>query len=101
MAINATGCFTIFHKMKTTDIDPLNYIGQNKDWGEFINFVSDNTGEHFENLWLENITKNKKRYEMYGWAAPVLQGIHRGKTAVMLGASPAIEKQFDILRNLQ
>lgn len=87
--------------MANTTSIALDYIGKNKDWGDFCKFVSDNTGQHYVDTWLENISKNKKLCDKRGWATVALQGKHQGQTAVMLGASPAIEKQFDILRNLQ
>lgn len=87
--------------MEVTVKTALDYIGQIKDGEKFIKTISDNTGDRYVDLWVKNINTNQERCKKYGWAAPVLQGLHKGKTAVMLGASPAIEKQFDILRGLQ
>ena len=78
-----------------------NYLGSNKEWNEFLTIVSNNTGNRYLPLWVENVGKNKDRCKQCGWAAETFQGFHKGKTAVMLGASPAITKQFDMLRELQ
>lgn len=77
------------------------YIGQNKDWLDFNQLVSDNTGEHYRELWLKNLKDNKELVKKHGWAAEKLQDAHIGKTAVMLGASPAIRKQVEYLKQLQ
>lgn len=81
--------------------DVLDYIGSNRDVQGFIEQVSQNTGDHYLDLWLENATRNRDMVKKCGWACEELQGIHHGKTAVLLGASPAINKQLDTLRWLQ
>ncbi len=77
------------------------YLGQNEDWSEFNKTVSDNTGNRYKEMWLQNLKGNKERVKKQGWAAPYLQDIHEGKTAIILGASPAIKKQVSILQSLQ
>lgn len=77
------------------------YIGQIKDGNEFVKFFSDNTGIVHGDLWYKNINENKERCKQYGWAAQALQGLHKGKTAIMLGASPAITKQIETLKGIQ
>jgi len=79
----------------------LNYIGENQDWVKFIGKVSSNTGTKYEGLWLENAKANKQIFREHGWAAEAFQGIHKGKTTVLLGASPAIKNQIEKLKELR
>lgn len=79
----------------------LDYLGQNKDWSDFNGLISDNTGSHYKDLWLKNLKANKERVKERGWAAEQLQDLHGGKAGVLLGASPAIKRQVDYLRQLQ
>ena len=78
-----------------------NFLEQNKDWQEFVCSVSDNTGNAFLDLWVANAKLNKGLISKYGWAASDLQEAHKGKTAVMLGASPNIRTQIDFLKKLR
>ena len=79
------------------------YIGceQNKDWKKFHTWVSENTGKHYLDLWFSNARANRARLKDYGWACDAFQGKYKRKAAIMLGASPAIRKQLDKLRELQ
>jgi len=77
------------------------FLEANKDWAAFGKQVSDNTGDHYQKMWEQNISANKQKVKEHGWAAEHLQDSHAGKTAVMLGGSPAITKQFEKLRELQ
>jgi len=79
----------------------LNYLGGNEDWEKFTTQVSKNTGSHYHEMWYENARANRKLIKKYGWAAEELQDAHKGKTAVLLGASPAINKQIERLKTLQ
>ena len=79
----------------------LNFLESNKDWSEFISSISQNTGTIYHEQWIENARANTERVKKYGWAAEALQEAHKGKTAICLGASPAITKQIDRLRELQ
>ena len=81
--------------------NPLDYIGENEDWSWFVNKVSENTGEYYERLWLNNARANKRLVKQYGWASDAFQGIHKGKTSVLLGASPAIKSQIETLKELR
>ena len=81
--------------------NPSNYIGENRDWIGFCNKMSKNTGDYYENLWIKNGNVNRPLVKQYGWAAEALQGKHKGKTSVLLGASPAIKKQVDTLKELR
>jgi len=80
--------------------NPLNFLDSNQDWRKFTTKVSDNTGAHYLDLWIENARINRKIVRNRGWIAE-LQDNHSGKTAVMLGASPAIKNQIATLRILQ
>jgi hypothetical protein len=79
----------------------IDYLKGNKDWSEFLHSVSHNTSVVYESLWLQNAFKNQKRIKKYGWACEKLQEAHGGKTAILLGASPAIVKQIEHLRSIQ
>jgi hypothetical protein len=81
--------------------NPLNFIGENEEWCDFVNRVSSNTGTFYERLWLENTKANKPLIKKYGWVSEALQGTHKGKTTVLLGASPAIKNQVETLKKLQ
>lgn len=77
------------------------YVGSNKDWLEFANAISANTGNLYRELWIENARANRALVRRCGWATEELQDSHAGKTSVLLGASPAITKQLGQLRELQ
>jgi len=83
-------------------LNPLDYIGTFNDVSEhFIKQVSDNTGDWYEKLWLDNARANRERIRKEGWACSALQGKYKDKTTVMLGAGPSINKHLDQLRDLQ
>lgn len=79
----------------------IDYIGTNDKWRKFVHQVSENTGTVYQSLWIENAKINKELVQKCGWACEDLQEAHQGKTAVMLGASPAIKKQVETLKWLQ
>jgi len=72
-----------------------------EDWSEFMDFVNQNTGKHYVKLWLANAKANRKMFKECGWACEEMQEAHDGKTAVLLGASPAIKNQVETLKWLQ
>jgi len=78
----------------------IDFLGANKDWAGFLSTISQNTGNHYGQMWIDNAKSNKVRVNKCGWAAESLQDIHLGKTCVMLGASQAILKQIDRLKKL-
>ena len=86
--------------MKDTLALRLDFAGQNKDWHDFAKAISDNTGNIYRELWIENARANRMLVRQWGWATE-LQDAHSGRTSVLLGASPAIKKQLDQLRELQ
>jgi hypothetical protein len=79
----------------------MDFIESNKDWNKFVGTISSNTGAIYKKQWIENVIANKEMIQEYGWAAPAFQESHKDKTVVLLGASPAIAKQIDQLRELQ
>lgn len=79
----------------------LNYLEDNQDWRKFTSAVSDNTGKHYIKAWFENAKANAQRVKDHGWATAELQDVYKNKTAVLLGASPAINKQIDQLKGIQ
>jgi hypothetical protein len=76
------------------------YLTKNKEFGEFLNQISDNTGAKFMGKWLQHIEDNRELFKKTGWATDKLQGKEKGKTAVICGASPAIEKQLETLKSV-
>ena len=79
------------------------YAARNQDWIKYAEFISGKTGRRGVTLWVENARENKEYFKQTGkaWATVDLQDLHKGKTVVMIGASPALAKQVDILRELQ
>ena len=77
------------------------YLKGNKDFAKFLDHISDNTGERYMETWIENIRQNSELFKSTGWATIELQGKDRGKTAVIMGASPAIRNQIELLQGLQ
>ncbi len=77
------------------------YLTENKDFERFLSTISDNTGRKNLEKWYNNLRDNRELFKTTGWAAPNLQGKHQGKTAIIMGASPAISRQIDILREIQ
>ena len=69
---------------------------------EFSNFLSKKTGNNGQTLWLENSRDNRELFRKTGkaWACD-LQEAEYGKTAIMIGASPALANQLDTLREIQ
>jgi hypothetical protein len=82
-------------------VSPLDHIAQDEKYSKFVKFISDNTGAFYKDLWLKNARANRKLVKQCGWCCKDLQDAHVGKTAVLLGASPAIQKQVDKLRSLR
>jgi len=81
-------------------LNAVDYLKDLNHAEDFIKAVSENTGRQYLPLWESNAKTNRIMVEECGWVADC-QDIHKGKTAVMLGASPAINKQFDTLDGIQ
>jgi hypothetical protein len=77
------------------------YFKRKPDFEQFIDHVSKNTGEMFTSAWVKNVKKNHELFKKTGWACPKLQDKESHKTAVIMGSSPAIANQVEILRELQ
>jgi hypothetical protein len=77
------------------------YLTDNKDFDDFIQSSSDRTGDMRMLLWMRNVKQNKVIFEKTGWASSLLQGVGRGKTVVMIGASPALKNQIEELKSLR
>ena len=77
------------------------YIADNIEFKKFLEQVSDNTGKRNLEKWIENLRCNRTLFRKTGWATDKLQGIGRGKSAIIIGASPALMKQVPTLRDLQ
>lgn len=82
-------------------MDAVNYLEANKDWRDFSEQISKNTGAVYKKLWPENAKKNKALIDECGWAIPELQDAFKGKTAILLGASPALKNQVEILQGIK
>jgi len=76
------------------------YLKQNKDIEKFLKFASDNAGRLVP-VWIENLRKNRDFFKQCGWAIPRLQDCEEGKTAIIMGASPAIRNQIETLQGIQ
>jgi len=77
------------------------YLEDNKDFLDFINFTSSHTGEVFTETWVNNIRDNRELFSKTGWATLNLQDKEKGKTAIIIGASPALRKQVETLKKIQ
>jgi hypothetical protein len=77
------------------------YLKSNKDWGEFVEQVSDNTGDRNLDKWIQNLRDNRELFRMSGWATVELQDVEKDKTAIIMGASPALKNQVATLREIQ
>lgn len=77
------------------------YLTENSDFDKFLNLVSDRTGQRNTLTWPKNIKENFALFKETGWACPALQDVEINKTAVLMGASPAIRKQAATLWELQ
>ncbi len=76
-----------------------NYLEANKDWADFVEHMSQRSGDAYGELWIRNARENKGFLKDFGWITEE-QDSHEGKTAVICGASPSIEKQYDALRGI-
>jgi len=79
----------------------MSFITENKDIHDFLTLVSKNTGERNRERWIENLRCNRALFRKTGWAADKLQGVEKGKSAIIIGASPAVEKQIKTLKEIQ
>jgi hypothetical protein len=77
------------------------YLTGNKDFESFLSTISDNTGRKNMEKWDNNLRENRELFRKTGWAAVELQGKHKNKSAVIMGASPAIAKQIGLLKEIQ
>jgi len=77
------------------------YLTKNDDIGRFIDGISDNTGRKFTDIWISHLRDNRKLFREKGWATIALQGREQGKTAIIIGSSPALSNQIETLRTLQ
>lgn len=77
------------------------YLSENKDFAEFLDSVSENTGKRNMEIWIQNLRDNRELFKTTGWAAVKLQEREKGKTAIIMGASPAIGKQIEALKEIQ
>jgi hypothetical protein len=88
--------------MEDTHSRVMDYLGTAHDnWQQFMNQVNTNTGDYYRDLWAGNAKKNRALFQKCGWACEEMQDAHEGKTAVLLGASPAIQNQVETLKWLQ
>ena len=77
------------------------YIAENSNKHKFLSRVSDNTGKKNLEKWIHNLRCNRKLFKKTGWATDKLQGLHKGKAAIIIGSSPALEKHVEILKDIQ
>jgi len=79
----------------------MDYLAQNEDFKNFLDAVSDTTGEKFKQQWRDNLRENVELFRKTGWATEKFQDTGVGKTAILMGASPALSKHVDTLREIQ
>jgi hypothetical protein len=77
------------------------YLDKNRDFLKFVEEVSDNTGVRNNDKWLNNARENRTLFKKCGWATVNLQDKGVGKTAIIIGASPALSLQLDTLKEIQ
>lgn len=77
------------------------FLKDNPDINAFVEWVSDSTGEKCMPIWIQNMRDNRQIFKEKGWATLALQGKHANKTAIIIGASPALHKQLDTLKEIQ
>jgi hypothetical protein len=75
------------------------YLGANKDWLKFVENMSRRSGDAHGDKWIANARDNRKIVKECGWITEE-QDTYDGKTAVICGASQAIQKQFEQLRGI-
>lgn len=76
------------------------YLGSNKDWLNFVEGMSQRTGDAHGSTWIVNASDNKQLIKECGWITEE-QDSYEGKTSVLCGASQSIKKQFGDLVQLQ
>ena len=79
----------------------MGYLSDNEVFGQFLEQTSKNTGEINYDNWIHNLRCNRNLFRKTGWASDYLQGIGKGKAAVVIGSSPALKNQIQTLRDLQ
>lgn len=77
------------------------YLHDNEDFLNFLDKTSENTGKRNMPAWLKNLNENREIFKPEDWACTRLQDVERGKTAIIIGASPALQNQVETLRNIQ
>jgi hypothetical protein len=77
------------------------YLADNKDFWEFLNVVSNNSGQNNMDTWIQNLRDNRELFREKEWAAVALQGKHKRKSAIIMGSSPAIKNQVETLKEIQ
>jgi len=77
------------------------YLNNNPDFNDFLSKISDNTGRKNLETWINNLRDNRVLFRKTGWATEALQGKHRDKTAIIIGASPALANQIEFLKEIQ
>lgn len=70
------------------------WIEQVKDGEGFVTAISENTGEFYRDAWIRNAKKNAKMVKKCGWALEDYMDAYEGKTVILIGASPALEKNI-------
>lgn len=77
------------------------YLTKNDDLKRFVDGISDNTGRKFMDIWTKHLRENRFLFRKTTWAGLALQGKEEGRTAIIIGSSPALQKQIETLKTLQ
>lgn len=76
------------------------YLERNALKNDFVDNLSRNTGDMLGEQWLPTLKANRKFTKQYGWACEAFQGSGKDKATVVMGASPAINKQIPQIKAL-
>lgn len=78
-----------------------NYIESNETITKFVRKISENTESDRKKVWTENARYNIDMVKKYGWSCDTFFQKGKGKASIIIGASPALSRQLDKLRELQ
>lgn len=83
------------------DFSRTDYIESNPTINKFVRKISENTEADRKKIWTEHARYNIEKVKQYGWSADAFFEKGKGKTTIIIGASPALSLQLDKLRELQ
>jgi hypothetical protein len=81
--------------------DPLKYIESKPMVERFVRAISENTEADRKEVWTANLRANRENVKRDGWSCTDFFEKGAGKAAIIIGASPALTRQIDQLKELQ